>query len=131
MIKTLLFVYNANSNRWNKLFDIIHKAISPETYTCDLCKLTHGVFKEKERWAVFKKQSKFRMTFLYKDQFLRLHGVENKQFSFPIVLQHKNGKFRPILTNQELQGFDETKDLIALLEELLKNQGATDVKAAS
>ena len=46
MVSKLLFVYNVNSGKLNILFGIVHKIISPSTYTCELCSLTHGVFSE-------------------------------------------------------------------------------------
>ncbi len=132
MVNTLLFVYNANSNHWNKLFDAFHKAVSPETYACDLCKLTHGVFGEKDRWASFRKESSSAMTFLYKDQFLKLHGVNGKQFSFPIILKYKGGKYQPLIMSKELRGLKKTEDLVSLLQEKLKkNELSTIIKAAS
>ncbi len=131
MTNTLLFVYNANSNPWSKLFDAVHKVVSPETYACGLCKLTHGVLKEKELWTTFRKQSASRMVFLYKDQFLKLHGVKNELFSFPIILQHSDGKYQPLITTKELRGFKKTEDLINFLQEQLKKKLPKSIKAAS
>ena len=49
----LLFVYNADSGLFNTLTDIAHKMLSPKTYTCNLCAITHGLFSEKEEWKEF------------------------------------------------------------------------------
>jgi hypothetical protein len=54
----LLFVYNANSGKLNAAFDMAHKAISPSTYKCSLCALTHNPLKEKKEWVDFQKASK-------------------------------------------------------------------------
>ncbi len=43
----LIFVYNADSGKLNVLFDVGHKIVSPGTYKCDLCTLTHGTFTER------------------------------------------------------------------------------------
>lgn len=37
----LVFVYNAGKGWFNALTDSIHKVVSPQTYSCDLCSLTH------------------------------------------------------------------------------------------
>ena len=116
LTRTLLFVYNANSNRWDKLFGILHKAINPDTYMCDLCNLTHGLLKEKDSWTLIKEKSQFKMTFLYKDQFMKLHGFQEKRFSFPIILEHKNGKYQPIVTAQEIEGFEKVEELMKVLQ---------------
>jgi hypothetical protein len=39
----LLFVYNADSGLAAALFDSAHKLLSPQTYACNLCALTHGL----------------------------------------------------------------------------------------
>ncbi|NJM95354.1 MAG: GTPase, partial [Acaryochloridaceae cyanobacterium CSU_5_19] len=40
----LIFVYNANSGGINTALDIAHKLLSPSTYRCNLCRLTHDTF---------------------------------------------------------------------------------------
>ena len=40
------FIYNAKSGLANSIFDLAHKLISPDTYECNLCKITHGAFTE-------------------------------------------------------------------------------------
>ncbi len=42
-MNSLLFVYNADSGLVAGLFDSAHKLLSPSTYQCQLCTLTHGV----------------------------------------------------------------------------------------
>lgn len=49
----LLFIYKADSGLFNTASDIAHKIISPETYECDLCALTHGYFSMRKEWAGF------------------------------------------------------------------------------
>ena len=57
----LIFVYNADSGPISGLFDIGHKIISPDTYTCGLCKLTFDTFTEKQAWRAFRESSPFEM----------------------------------------------------------------------
>ena len=49
----LLFVYNADSGLFNTMADIGHKIFSPQTYSCLLCALTHGYFRERDEWRRF------------------------------------------------------------------------------
>ena len=42
----LIFVYNAGSGKLNALFDMAHKIVSPTTYECSLCALTHDAFQD-------------------------------------------------------------------------------------
>jgi len=55
-MRTLIFVYNAASDIWSKSLDAAHKIISPSTYACNLCSLTHGNFSEKQVWVLFDKE---------------------------------------------------------------------------
>ena len=64
----LIFVYNANSGLLNTLRDIGHKTISPQTYQCNLCDLTHGLLKERKQWREFKETATVEMEFLHKDE---------------------------------------------------------------
>lgn len=49
----LVFVYNADSGLFNTVTDIAHKIISPSTYSCQLCTLTHSYFSVKKDWTDF------------------------------------------------------------------------------
>ena len=66
----LLFVYKAKSNLLNPVFNYAHKIISPSTYECKLCKLTHDNFSEKESWLTFKKEYKTPIEFFHKNKFV-------------------------------------------------------------
>ena len=52
MAGKLIFIYNADSGLFNTVTDIAHKIFSPETYSCNLCALTHDYFTVRdERFA--------------------------------------------------------------------------------
>lgn len=65
---TLIFVYNADSGFFNVLMDSAHKLLSPDTYTCSLCALTHGTWKMRKRWADFLKSLPVDVKFLHRDE---------------------------------------------------------------
>ena len=65
----LLFVYNATSGKLNSLLDAAHKMLNPDTYSCELCAITHGVFKEDALWKAFRNKNPDRLKFMYKDVF--------------------------------------------------------------
>ena len=79
----LLFIYNANSGINNSVIDSIHKIISPSTYKCSLCKLTHGVLKEKEEWSDFINGSKHSFSFSHKDEF---EEQFKEKISYPCIV---------------------------------------------
>ncbi|MDX1335126.1 MAG: hypothetical protein R3312_05025, partial [Gammaproteobacteria bacterium] len=69
----LLFVYNADSGLFNTLGDIGHKIFSPETYSCNLCAISHGYFSEKKEWRQFIESLPVSCEFLHRDEFLRIY----------------------------------------------------------
>lgn len=73
MRPTLLFVYNADSGLFNTVTDIAHKVLSPQTYACNLCALTHGHFRVREAWVNFLQTLNADCEFLHRDEFQALY----------------------------------------------------------
>lgn len=110
----LLFIYNANSGRINGWLDIGHKLISPSTYACDLCSLTHGVFAEREQWKQYRDASSVEMEFLHKDEFEKAYGQQG--VDLPAVMQvEEDGGLSLFLSRDEIA---QCSDLDQLIERL-------------
>ncbi|MCB1735629.1 MAG: GTPase [Gammaproteobacteria bacterium] len=110
----LIFVYNADSGRLNAWLDIGHKLLSPRTYNCDLCHLTHGVFRERAAWKAWREHSKRPLQFLHRDEFEARYGATGYQY--PIVLSARaDGGFDVVLSAFEIAEF---QDLDALIRHL-------------
>ena len=62
-MSSLLFVYNAKSGIANILIDISYKLLSPETYSCNLCAITHNTFTENKTWKKYRLTSNIDMSF--------------------------------------------------------------------
>ena len=116
-MRKLIFVYNANSGKLNLTMDIAHKLLSPDTYECQLCALTHGVFKEREEWKKFRESSNDELVFLHKDEFEKDHDPVD---DYPLIFEDKDGQLEPFVEPQEMR---ELTDLNALVE-LLKQRCA-------
>lgn len=116
----LVFIYNAKSGIINSLIDFSHKVISPETYECNLCALTYGVFAKKEIWLDYIKSLPVNSTFTYKDKILdkKLDNV-----IFPAIFLKKNDSFIQIISYLELNKFDSLQDLIIVLNSRIKENG--------
>ncbi len=118
----LIFVYNAKSGFRNKYIDHIHKIVSPDTYLCNLCSLTHNNFTEKKVWRSFRQNSNIEMAFLYKDEFKeKFPGVN--EIGFPVILQKENERVHVVLDSFALASLQSTEALIISLNEkiLVKN----------
>ncbi len=74
---TLIFVYNADSGLVNTLLDIGHKIVSPQTYSCNLCAITHSTFKMRDDWKQFIAQLGCPVEFLHRDELAGQYGIRD------------------------------------------------------
>lgn len=92
MITALIFVYNTNAGTLNSLVDSAHKILSPQTYNCALCDLTHGILKEKLAWVRFRESvqntiPQLQLAFLHKDEFEKQYWSKwLPKYTYPIIL---------------------------------------------
>ncbi len=122
MVEKLVFIYNANAGKINGLLDSVHKIVSPSTYECSLCSITHGVFTESKVWASYRESSKVEMSFLHKDEFLKQYKSKwLPAFTFPIVLSSDANGLSVFITTEVLNAVTTQDDLIKLVEDGLKS----------
>jgi len=116
-LQELIFVYNANSGMGNALLDGAHKILDPSTYTCSLCQLTHGAFREREIWKKYRTASSISMLFLHKDEFEKEYASKfGHAFTYPIILGETNSGLQVVVRAGELKALPDANALIALLE---------------
>ncbi len=118
MTERIVFIYNADSGLFNTLSDIAHKLISPGTYQCDLCTITHGVFKERDQWRSFVESLPLETSFFHRDEFIARYGAEDLDFSFPCLLKEQDGKLSLLLSAEEIAQCNS----VECLSELIRNQ---------
>ena len=111
----LIFVYNAKSDKINVLIDFGHKIISPLTYECDLCKLTHSNLGERKEWKRFQKESKIEIEFYHKDEFESLFSTSYK---YPVILKNKDLKFSILLDSKDLGKIENVTELIKRITDI-------------
>lgn len=108
--RKIIFVYNAKHNLFNMLSDYVHKALQPSTYSCNLCKLTHGNFGMKKEWKEFIEKTGDEKSFLYKDDFSRQYP-EYSGFIAPAVFREEEGKLRELFSAAELNSYQSLREL--------------------
>jgi hypothetical protein len=111
----LVFVYNAGSGMLDRGFDFLHKAISPDTYACNLCRISHGLFTEKKEWRQFVGGLPWPATFFHKDQF---HERFPDLAAVPlpaIFMKSANGGIEMLASADEISRARSVDDLAALL----------------
>lgn len=111
----IIFVYNAKSNFSSAMFDMAHKILSPQTYACDLCKLTHGAFKEKTNWIKFVKKSPLEFKFLHKDEYEFKYAPIS---AYPFIASETEGVLKLLVDSEKLKSFKSELDLIDYFENL-------------
>jgi len=112
-MKSLVFVYNASSGLINNVLDIGHKLIRPDTYSCNLCAITHNTFSENKTWKHFREHGNMEMIFYHKDEFEQ--EFPNQKLTYPIVLLKNNDSLSELLSREELNTMKNAKELIRKL----------------
>lgn len=115
--KKLIFVYNANSGTWNSVLDSAHKFLKPETYSCKLCAVTHGLAGEKKAWKNYRKSSNIEMVFYHKDEFLSAFASKYLlKFDFPAILFAEIGDLQVLISAKEFNEISSVEKLIEIIE---------------
>ena len=105
----LIFVYNADSGLFNTVSDIAHKVLSPKTYSCNLCALTHGHFKIKQDWVEFLEQIDAELEFLHRDEFLNNYQLPDPRL--PAIFIETETGLLPFLDNILINNLQSLKEL--------------------
>lgn len=110
----ILFVYNADSGRVNAWMDIGHKLISPQTYSCNLCSITHGVFSERGEWKKYRENSAIELAFLHRDEFEKQYP--GTHYDYPIILKlDRDDRLDVLVSKEQVNAIGSIEELIALL----------------
>lgn len=102
-----------DSGLFNTITDIAHKILSPATYACNLCALTHGHFKVREEWVDFLNTLDADCEFLHRDEVRqRYPGID---VQLPAIFRNINGQPELLISSNELNNcasLDELKILV-------------------
>lgn len=103
----LYFIYNAKAGKLNTYLDMMHKIVSPKTYPCHLCDITHGVFKIRPVWDAFVKEYAEELVFLHSDEWEAHKAYRDEQL--PAVFEVKGKKAALALSAEDMEkmGLDE------------------------
>ena len=115
--KELIFIYNAKSGFINELVDFAHKIISPNTYDCNLCKLTYDNFGQIKKWNDFLTSSNISVDYYYKDHLIQI-GMD-PEMELPAVFFNDKSLF---LRAREINSFKTLEALIEGVRKKIHNQ---------
>nr|VFJ62226.1 MAG: hypothetical protein BECKFW1821C_GA0114237_10029 [Candidatus Kentron sp. FW] len=111
----LLFVYNANSGLFNTVTDIAHKFLSPDTYRCRLCALSHSYFSMRKEWKEFLETLTIGCDFLHADEFRDRYP--GRTIALPAVLWRTANDVSVCLDASMIDGCESMDDLKLLIVE--------------
>ncbi len=118
MKQQLIFVYNANSDLFSTVTDFAHKILSPPTYNCALCALTHGSFSVKQQWKSFIQTLPIETVFLHKDAFHKQYKIQGR---LPAIFISTDGELKALATAQEIKDCTSLQQLEKLVTEKLQD----------
>lgn len=114
----LIFVYNAKSGKFNTILDIAHKLLSPESYSCKLCALTHGTFSEQNAWKTFKSEVNISMMFLHSDEFEA--KFDKAEFIYPVILSEHYSSLKTFMSANDINTIKTLEDFIEAIKQKLE-----------
>lgn len=117
----LVFVYNAEAGLANGVMDSIHKLVSPSTYQCSLCAITHGFTRMKDDWRAWLEQSGRPFEFFHRSDFRQ--AWPKVDVELPAVLVQENDALSLLVGAAELAHIDNVGQLVALLEDRCEGGG--------
>lgn len=121
---TLIFVYNAEEGLFAALGDAIHKAVSPETYSCSLCAISYGAVSMRPEWRAYLKSLPFRTKFHHRPDFRRAYPAL-KDLPLPAILLDEGSGPRVLVDAATLDRVGDVDELIGTLERALPSSPRT------
>jgi hypothetical protein len=110
----LIFVYNADSSLYAQLTDAAHKVLSPDTYQCNLCKITYSAVVMKKEWKEYVQTLPFQTQFLHRDEFRKEFPTLN-QVLLPVILLGEKSEVSLLISAEELNAQSSLPGLMKLL----------------
>lgn len=108
-METMVLVYNATSDHWSVLTDFFHKAVSPQTYPCNLCNLTFGVFTMKDDWKQFLDTLPYKKIFLHKDEFEKKYSMAYT--NYPVIFSANQQYLWVLVSKRQIDSCDNLQQL--------------------
>jgi len=114
--QNLVVVYNAKSGGFNTVLDYVHKMVSPETYDCNLCKLTYDNFGQIREWNDFLRFLNISVDYYYKDHLTQI-GMD-PEMDLPAIFFNNN----LLIGAREINSFKTLEELIEGVRIKIYNQ---------
>jgi hypothetical protein len=114
----LIFVYNAEAGFVSGMMDSLHKTISPSTYDCALCAITHGFFTMDKTWRAYLKALPIDAAFFHRKDFAE-HYPE-AEVALPAILLDQDGALSELVASGQMKTLRDVNALSSALDAALK-----------
>lgn len=115
---TIIFVYNADSGLFNLVSDMAHKLISPDTYNCQLCMLTHGHLGMRDQWREYLDSLNVEMDFLHRNEFVKKYPKTNVEL--PALFLARDNQVELLVSSETIASCATMDALIEQVDEAVK-----------
>ena len=117
----LILLYNAESGFMNAVWDSVQKIVSPGSYQCALCALSHGTFTMRGPWRAFLKGLPLSVEEYHRDEFASAFPEAEIQPA-AILIADSDAKPRILVSAEELDAIESLDRLIEVVERRLKGE---------
>lgn len=116
-----IFVYNSDGIFASVIKDTAHKLVSPRTYQCNLCRLTHPVAFMQEEWKKFVDSLPHEVLFLHRDEF-RKQYPQQKNTPLPAVFTEDASGVNLLIPESEINKAQSIQELISVVRHSLSKE---------
>lgn len=106
----LILVYNADSGFFNAVSSSVHKALSPGTYECQLCRITYGMTRMEDAWKAYLKTLPVAVEALHRNEFHQMHPDFVSE-RLPAIFMSTAGKLDVLLNAVAINGASDINEL--------------------
>jgi hypothetical protein len=99
--------------------DSLHKWISPQTYSCKLCQLTHGMAGPVASWKAFLESLEREVLFFHKDTLERSEWHTRFPEQFPFIMEYRDTVWHVLISPEDLDQIDTLESLLVVLRQRL------------
>ena len=110
----LHFVYNARAGLIAGALDSVHKLVSPATYACDLCAITHGALRMDPKWKAWLGAAPFDAVFHHRPDFRAAYPAVRAPL--PAIFVEEPTGLAVLASASDLAAIGSVDALIALVE---------------
>jgi len=126
----IIFVYNEDSGFFNGVAGWAHKALSPDTYQCALCRITFGLTGMLVPWKSYLERLPYPVMFLHRDEF-RARFPAQATLALPVILAEQAGRTEPLLTAADIRSAGGMLGLISRMDDRLEQSHSSTSERCS